>query len=71
MLLTPPDIFSQTMLAIPVWILFEVGLFASRRFFKPTDSSEEDEEAEFDMDSEFEAAESQLESLDSKPDEGP
>lgn len=30
MLLTPPDIFSQTMLAIPVWILFELGLYFSR-----------------------------------------
>ncbi len=70
MLLTPPDIFSQTMLAIPVWILFEVGLFASRNFFKPANRDEEDEE-EFDMDSEFEAAENQLESLDSRSDEGP
>lgn len=26
MLLTPPDIFSQTLLAIPMWALFEVGL---------------------------------------------
>ncbi len=71
MLLTPPDIFSQTMLAIPVWILFEVGLFASRRFFKPRDEDEENEEAEFDMDAEFEAAENQLETLDSQPEEGP
>jgi sec-independent protein translocase protein TatC len=31
MLLTPPDIFSQTMLALPVWLLFEVGLFFARR----------------------------------------
>jgi sec-independent protein translocase protein TatC len=30
MLLTPPDIFSQTMLAVPVWLLFEVGLFFAR-----------------------------------------
>lgn len=36
MLLTPPDIFSQTLLAIPVWLLFEAGLFCSR-FFQPTD----------------------------------
>ena len=27
MLLTPPDIISQTLLAIPMCILFEVGLF--------------------------------------------
>jgi sec-independent protein translocase protein TatC len=27
MLLTPPDIISQTLLAVPVWLLFEAGLF--------------------------------------------
>ena len=31
MLMTPPDIFSQTMLAVPVCLLFEVGLFFARR----------------------------------------
>lgn len=30
MLLTPPDVFSQTLLAIPMWLLFELGLFAGR-----------------------------------------
>lgn len=30
MLLTPPDIISQFLLAIPVWLLFELGLFMSR-----------------------------------------
>jgi len=30
MLLTPPDIISQVMLAIPVWLLFELGLVLSR-----------------------------------------
>lgn len=30
MLLTPPDIFSQTLLAIPMWLLFEAGVFFSR-----------------------------------------
>jgi len=30
MLLTPPDIFSQTLLALPVWALFEGGLFCCR-----------------------------------------
>ncbi|GAB7528591.1 twin-arginine translocase subunit TatC [Pseudomonas sp. 3A(2025)] len=30
MILTPPDVFSQTMLAVPMWLLFEVGLVASR-----------------------------------------
>ncbi|WP_438280426.1 twin-arginine translocase subunit TatC [Pseudomonas alabamensis] len=26
MVLTPPDIFSQTLLAVPMWLLFEVGV---------------------------------------------
>jgi sec-independent protein translocase protein TatC len=30
MLLTPPDIVSQSLLAIPMWILFEVGVFFGR-----------------------------------------
>jgi len=30
MLLTPPDIISQILLAIPVWLLFELGLALSR-----------------------------------------
>lgn len=29
MLITPPDILSQTVLAVPMWLLFEVGLLAS------------------------------------------
>ena len=34
--LTPPDIVSQSLLAIPMWLLFELGLVFSR-FFKPGD----------------------------------
>jgi sec-independent protein translocase protein TatC len=30
MFLTPPDIFSQLFLAIPMWLLFEIGLLISR-----------------------------------------
>ncbi len=30
MILTPPDVFSQTLLAVPMWLLFELGVFASR-----------------------------------------
>ncbi len=32
MLLTPPDVVSQVMLAIPMWLLFELGIFLSRFF---------------------------------------
>lgn len=30
MVLTPPDIISQTLLAIPMWVLFEIGVLLSR-----------------------------------------
>lgn len=32
MVLTPPDIFSQTLLAIPLWGLFELGLWLGRGY---------------------------------------
>ena len=34
MLLTPPDVISQTVLAIPVYLLYELGLIMSK-LFKP------------------------------------
>jgi sec-independent protein translocase protein TatC len=34
MLLTPPDIISQTLLAVPMWLLFEVGIFFGRLVHK-------------------------------------
>ena len=34
MLLTPPDIISQTLLAVPMWLLFELGLVFAR-FYTP------------------------------------
>ena len=30
MLLTPPDVLSQTLLAIPMWLLFEIGILFGR-----------------------------------------
>ena len=35
MFLTPPDVISQTLLALPIWVLFEIGVFFSRSFVKP------------------------------------
>ncbi len=32
MVLTPPDVISQTLLAVPVWLLFELGLYFSGWF---------------------------------------
>jgi len=36
MLLTPPDVISQSLLAIPMWLLFEIGIILSR-FVVPRD----------------------------------
>jgi sec-independent protein translocase protein TatC len=55
MLLTPPDIISQVLIAIPMWLLFEAGLFFAPLFKRqeksiddndptePTSNSDEDE----------------------------
>lgn len=36
MLLTPPDVLSQVLLAIPIWLLFELGLFLGKIAKKST-----------------------------------
>lgn len=40
MLFTPPDMISQTLLAIPMWLLFEIGLILSRLMLKEQRKSE-------------------------------
>ena len=40
MFLTPPDAISQTMLAVPVYLLFEAGILMSRLFSKKPEESE-------------------------------
>ncbi|MCV2401686.1 twin-arginine translocase subunit TatC [Marinomonas sp. C2222] len=44
MLITPPDIFSQTLLAIPMWLLFELGLIAGRTVKAEEQESEPEQE---------------------------
>ena len=48
MLLTPPDVISQTLLALPMWILFELGLIMAR-FIKPRSSLDEETAEESDQ----------------------
>jgi sec-independent protein translocase protein TatC len=46
MILTPPDIFSQTLLAVPMWLLFEIGVICSGMIAKrgdhPDDETDDD-----------------------------
>jgi sec-independent protein translocase protein TatC len=40
MFLTPPDAISQTLLAVPMWMLFEAGLLFSRFFVRDSDGAD-------------------------------
>ncbi len=39
MLLTPPDVISQTLLALPMWLLFELGIVFGRLAQRKPDES--------------------------------
>jgi sec-independent protein translocase protein TatC len=40
MVLTPPDVISQTLLALPMWVLFEVGIQFSKFFVRDEEEQE-------------------------------
>ena len=42
MLLTPPDVVSQVLLALPIWLLFESGLILSK-YFKPVEEENDED----------------------------
>lgn len=44
MLLTPPDVISQSLLAIPMWFLFEVGVIIGSLYSRKTEEKEEHQE---------------------------
>ncbi|BCE01947.1 twin-arginine translocase subunit TatC [Marinicellulosiphila megalodicopiae] len=47
MVLTPPDMISQTILAVPMILLFELGLFVAARMKPPiTDESDDEDDSE-------------------------
>jgi sec-independent protein translocase protein TatC len=71
MILTPPDVFSQVMLAVPLLILFEAGLLVSRLVYRRRKEREESEEDDYEandqaMERELEDAASEEEHLESK-----
>ncbi len=70
MLLTPPDIISQVLLAIPVWLLFELGLLMTKLVNNSTNTTSEVEGrfrpmSEEEMDMELD----EIELLESKEDD--
>jgi len=59
--LTPPDVLSQTFLALPMYLLFEIGLFFAKRV-TPRDATEDEprELSEDEMEREFERHEKEF-----------
>jgi sec-independent protein translocase protein TatC len=49
MLLTPPDVISQALLALPMWILYELGIIIGRRITPKKKKDDDDEEEEDDL----------------------
>jgi sec-independent protein translocase protein TatC len=43
MVLTPPDVISQTLLAVPMWLLFELGLVMSRVLLPKREDNTDDD----------------------------
>jgi sec-independent protein translocase protein TatC len=46
MVLTPPDVFSQTLLAVPMWLLFEAGLLCGGMVKRRDEQLSETDESE-------------------------
>ncbi len=42
-IVTPPDVISQFMLAVPMWLLYEAGLLVAAWLAKPSDEAVQDE----------------------------
>jgi len=78
MLLTPPDIISQTLIAIPMWLLFEAGLIFAPMFQRQeakessddtpnpdgTPTSEVEDDDDWDDDDELDRIEAEFKKLD-------
>ncbi len=73
MLLTPPDVISQTLLAVPMWLLFEIGVFFSRLLLRRREEDAAERElTEAEMEDELDRAIAEEERLDTaKPDDKP
>ena len=72
MVLTPPDAISQLLLAIPMWLLFELGVVLSRVMLRRRAAAAEAEAAEpsdEELDQEFERAMAEEEQLRGEQDE--
>ena len=63
MMLTPPDVISQSLLAVPMWALFEIGLIMSRIFIKPKPVDESHPDYQFHDDGVDEPSEAEMDAM--------
>lgn len=63
MMLTPPDIISQSLLALPMWALFEIGLIMSRIFIKPKPRDESHPDYQFHDDDIDDPSEDEMDAM--------
>lgn len=73
MLLTPPDVISQTLLAVPVWLLYELGVVVGNYIVKRRAKNQPEEEFDtryadqvnddFDYDAEFDKIDAEMTKL--------
>jgi sec-independent protein translocase protein TatC len=64
MLLTPPDIISQTLLALPMWLLFEAGVMFSRVLMRRREQDKAEQElSDSEMEDELDKAIAEEENL--------
>ncbi len=66
MLLTPPDVISQTLLAVPMWMLFEVGVIIGGILTRNIPEEDESEMTDEEMEDEFDRIEREMDELEAQ-----
>jgi sec-independent protein translocase protein TatC len=62
-IVTPPDVLSQILLAVPMWVLYELGLFVARFMVKPAGASDWKAPSDAEMERELDKADAERQDL--------
>ncbi len=60
---TPPDVLSQILLAVPMWLLYELGIFVARFVEKPAGASDWKAPSDADKEHELDKADAERQDL--------
>jgi sec-independent protein translocase protein TatC len=60
---TPPDVISQILLAVPMWLLYELGIFVARFVVKPAGASDWKAPSDADKERELDKADADRQAL--------